>query len=95
MGKRQHQKDKMYLTYTEWTELYGGKKFESAENEYIKFKRLPYECCCITMATFDVPYSDLEGNIFDLEPLIAFLQTFKVNPVTGKFSRFSYLSTLK
>lgn len=26
MGKKQHQKDKMYLTYTEWGEFYGGKK---------------------------------------------------------------------
>jgi peptidyl-prolyl cis-trans isomerase-like protein 2 len=26
MGKKQHQKDKMYLTYTEWSLFYGGKK---------------------------------------------------------------------
>lgn len=26
MGKKQHQKDKMYLTYTEWGTLFGGKK---------------------------------------------------------------------
>ncbi|XP_022693536.1 DNA polymerase V-like isoform X1 [Varroa jacobsoni] len=26
MGKKQHQKDKMYLTTTEWSTLYGGKK---------------------------------------------------------------------
>lgn len=26
MGKKQHQKDKMYLTYTEWGQFYGGKK---------------------------------------------------------------------
>ncbi|CAD7014882.1 unnamed protein product [Ceratitis capitata] len=58
MGKRQHQKDKMYLTYTEWSELYGGKKVESAENEHIKFKRLPYDHCCITMVPFDTPYSE-------------------------------------
>uniref|UniRef100_A0A1I8P751 RING-type E3 ubiquitin-protein ligase PPIL2 n=1 Tax=Stomoxys calcitrans TaxID=35570 RepID=A0A1I8P751_STOCA len=84
MGKRQHQKDKMYLTYTEWTEFYGGKKFESAENEHIKFKRLPYDCCCITLVPFDIPYSDLEGNIFELEAIHNFIAKFKLNPVTGK-----------
>ncbi|XP_004537508.1 peptidyl-prolyl cis-trans isomerase-like 2 [Ceratitis capitata] len=84
MGKRQHQKDKMYLTYTEWSELYGGKKVESAENEHIKFKRLPYDHCCITMVPFDTPYSDLDGNVFSFEAIHAFIKTFKVNPITGK-----------
>ncbi|XP_014085834.2 RING-type E3 ubiquitin-protein ligase PPIL2 [Bactrocera oleae] len=84
MGKRQHQKDKMYLTYTEWSELYGGKKVESAENEHIKFKRLPFDHCCITMVPFDTPYCDVEGNVFSLEAIHAFIKTFKVNPITGK-----------
>uniref|UniRef100_A0AAQ5YMK0 Uncharacterized protein n=1 Tax=Amphiprion ocellaris TaxID=80972 RepID=A0AAQ5YMK0_AMPOC len=26
MGKRQHQKDKMYITCTEYTHFYGGKR---------------------------------------------------------------------
>uniref|UniRef100_A0A493TDM2 Uncharacterized protein n=1 Tax=Anas platyrhynchos platyrhynchos TaxID=8840 RepID=A0A493TDM2_ANAPP len=26
MGKRQHQKDKMYITCAEYTQFYGGKK---------------------------------------------------------------------
>ncbi|ALC42528.1 CG7747 [Drosophila busckii] len=84
MGKRQHQKDKMYLTYTEWSEFYGGKKVESLENEHIKFKRLPFEHCCITMAPFEMPYSDLEGNVFEYEAILRFLKAFKVNPITGK-----------
>ncbi|KAI8118107.1 hypothetical protein FF38_05791 [Lucilia cuprina] len=84
MGKRQHQKDKMYLTYTEWSELYGGKKYESAENEHIKFKRLPFDCCCISLVPFETPYCDLEGNVFELEAIHNFLKKFKVNPVTGK-----------
>ena len=72
------------MTYTEWSELYGGKKYESAENEHIKFKRLPYDCCCITLVPFEVPYADLEGNVFELEAIHNFLKKFKVNPVTGK-----------
>uniref|UniRef100_A0A1A9X4W7 RING-type E3 ubiquitin-protein ligase PPIL2 n=1 Tax=Glossina brevipalpis TaxID=37001 RepID=A0A1A9X4W7_9MUSC len=84
MGKRQHQKDKMYLTYTEWSQLYGGKKFESAENEHIKFKRLPFDHCCITLKPFEFPYCDLQGNIFELEAIHNFLKKFKINPITGK-----------
>ncbi|XP_073812341.1 RING-type E3 ubiquitin-protein ligase PPIL2 [Musca autumnalis] len=84
MGKRQHQKDKMYLTYTEWSELYGGKKFESAENEHVKFKRLPYDCCCITLVPFEIPYCDEEGNVFELQAIHDFIKKFKLNPVTGK-----------
>ncbi|KAJ3642264.1 hypothetical protein Zmor_025065 [Zophobas morio] len=84
MGKRQHQKDKMYLTYTEWTTLYGGKKsgYTTAEEDH--FKRLPFDHCCLSLQPFEIPYCDLDGNIFDLEPLLPFLKKFKINPVTGK-----------
>lgn len=73
-----------YLTYTEWSQFYGGKKVESSENEHIKFKRLPYDCCSITMIPFETPYCDLDGNVFELEAIIDFLKTFKMNPITGK-----------
>uniref|UniRef100_A0A1B0BS11 RING-type E3 ubiquitin-protein ligase PPIL2 n=1 Tax=Glossina palpalis gambiensis TaxID=67801 RepID=A0A1B0BS11_9MUSC len=95
MGKRQHQKDKMYLTYTEWTELYGGKKFESAENEHIKFKRLPFDHCCITLKPFKLPYCDGEGNIFELEAVHNFIKKFKINPITGKPTDMKTLIKLK
>lgn len=73
-----------YLTYTEWGQYYGGKKTESTENEHIKFKRLPYDCCAITLRPFDIPYSDVDGNVFELSAIIDFLKAFKLNPVTGK-----------
>jgi len=73
-----------YLTYTEWSELYGGKKVESAENDHVKFKRLPFEHCCITMAPFEMPYCDLQGNVFEYEAILKFLKTFKVNPINGQ-----------
>ncbi|KAK4876281.1 hypothetical protein RN001_012703 [Aquatica leii] len=83
MGKRQHQKDKMYLTYTEWTTLYGGKK-PGPSTDDLSFKRLPYDHCCLSLQPFEDPYSDDDGNIFDLQALLPFLKKFKVNPVTGK-----------
>ncbi|EFA10186.1 RING-type E3 ubiquitin-protein ligase PPIL2 [Tribolium castaneum] len=94
MGKRQHQKDKMYLTYTEWTTLYGGKKsgYTTAEEDY--FKRLPFDHCCLSLQPWEIPYCDLDGNIFDLEPLLPFLKKFKINPVTGKPLDFKSLVQL-
>lgn len=84
MGKRQHQKDKMYLTYTEWTTLYGGKRSGTTTEEDTSFKRLPFDHCCICLQPFDDPYCDSDGNIFELQAIIDFLKKFKVNPVTGK-----------
>lgn len=84
MGKRQHQKDKMYLTCTEWTTLYGGKKSGTLSKEEQNFKRLPFDHCCLSLQPYEVPFSDLDGNIFDLDALIPFLKKYKINPVTGK-----------
>lgn len=81
MGKRQHQKDKMYLTYTEWTTLYGGKKEGPEKSD---FRRLPYNHCCVSLQPFENPYCDKDGNIFELEPLLEYLKKFKTNPVDGK-----------
>ncbi|XP_062561541.1 RING-type E3 ubiquitin-protein ligase PPIL2 [Armigeres subalbatus] len=83
MGKKQHQKDKMYLTYTEWSEFYGGHKAGSVENEQIKFKRLPFDHCCLSLVPFEHPYCDKDGNVFELQAIIDFVKHFKINPVTG------------
>lgn len=83
MGKRQHQKDKMYLTYTEW-KSYGGYKATNADEEGVKFKRLPFDHCSLTMVPFEHPYCDPDGNIFELQAIMDFLQHFKVSPITGK-----------
>ncbi|XP_028336003.1 RING-type E3 ubiquitin-protein ligase PPIL2 isoform X3 [Physeter macrocephalus] len=42
MGKRQHQKDKMYITCAEYTHFYGGKKPDIAQTD---FRRLPFDHC--------------------------------------------------
>ncbi|CAG9764536.1 unnamed protein product [Ceutorhynchus assimilis] len=84
MGKRQHQKDKMYITYTEWTTLYGGKKTGIQSKEEQNFRRLPFDHCCLSLLPYETPFCDLDGNIFDLDPLIPFLKKYKINPVTGK-----------
>ncbi|KZC06381.1 PREDICTED: peptidyl-prolyl cis-trans isomerase-like 2 [Dufourea novaeangliae] len=85
MGKRQHQKDKMYLTYTEWSTLYGGKRAGTVgETEDTTFRRLPYDHCCLTLQPFEHSYCDPQGNIFELEAILEYVKRFKHNPVTGK-----------
>lgn len=74
-----------YLTYTEWTTLYGGKRpgpLESSEDT--TFRRLPYDHCCLSLKPFEHPYCDVQGHIFELEPLLEYVKRFKHNPVTGK-----------
>jgi len=74
-----------YLTSTEWVTLYGGKAAgPSSSADELKFRRLPFDFCCLTLQPVDTPYSDQDGNIFELEPIIAFIKKFKKNPVTGK-----------
>ncbi|CAH8604980.1 unnamed protein product [Dicrocoelium dendriticum] len=64
MGKKQHQKDKLYVTCTEWSTLYGGKR---AAEDKRRFRRLPFHCCSITFQPFKNPYCTKEGIIFDLD----------------------------
>ncbi|XP_050702213.1 RING-type E3 ubiquitin-protein ligase PPIL2-like [Eriocheir sinensis] len=84
MGKRQHQKDKMYLTSTEWSTLYGGYKASSHTGAKAEFRRLPLTHCALSLQPFTHPYIDPQGNVYDLEAILPFLKKFKVNPVTGE-----------
>ncbi|KAF8568469.1 hypothetical protein P879_07866 [Paragonimus westermani] len=91
MGKKQHQKDKLYLTCTEWSTLYGGKR---ATEDRRRFKRLPFHCCSITFQPFKTPYCTKEGIIFDLENVLPFVRKHGLNPVTGKKMKASELIKL-
>ncbi|KRZ97823.1 Peptidyl-prolyl cis-trans isomerase 4 [Trichinella sp. T8] len=84
MGKKQHQKDKMYLTTTEWKELYGGHKDTKIfQASLAKFQRLPFGHCCVSLQPCDVPYCCLDGYIFDLIHILPFVRKFGKHPVTG------------
>ncbi|VDQ02276.1 unnamed protein product [Trichobilharzia regenti] len=91
MGKKQHQKDKLYITCTEWSTLYGGKRAVESGRQ---FKRLPFHCCSITFQPFRNPYCTKEGIIFDLENILPFLKKHGINPVTGKKMKMSELIKL-
>lgn len=84
MGKKQHQKDKLYLTNTEWKYEWGGYKGTQNTGENSKFRRLPYDCCSISLQPFENPLCTKEGVIFDLMSIIPFLRKYGVSPVDGE-----------
>ncbi|XP_076346199.1 RING-type E3 ubiquitin-protein ligase PPIL2 isoform X1 [Tachypleus tridentatus] len=84
MGKKQHQKDKMYLTCTEWSTFYGGKKSGPDLGEKAEFRRLPFDHCALSFQPFEHPLCTPEGIIYDLMNIIPFLKKFGVDPATGK-----------
>ncbi|KAK8653650.1 hypothetical protein V6N13_127641 [Hibiscus sabdariffa] len=57
MGKKQHIKDRMFITKTEWaTECC----------TCTPFKRLPFYCCALTFTPSELPVCTKDGNFFDL-----------------------------
>lgn len=85
MGKKQHQKDKLYLTTTEWKETYGGHKDDTGTRlQRAVFKRLPFTHCALSLLPFEDPVCTPDGIIFDLTHIVPYLKKHGVNPVTGK-----------
>ena len=94
MGKKQHQKDKLYITHTEWREEWCGKKRDAERDARAKFRRLPFSNCALSMQPFENPYCTKEGVVFDLLNIMPFLKKHGVNPVTGDPLTFKELIKL-
>ncbi|CAJ0605830.1 unnamed protein product [Cylicocyclus nassatus] len=84
MGKKQHQKDKLYLTTTEWKEIGGHKDDTGTRLQRAQFKRLPLTHCALSLLPFEDPVCTRSGEIFDLTYIIPYLKKNGVNPCTGK-----------
>ncbi len=98
MGKKQHQKDKLYLTATEWATEWGGKKAAGrgvCAKDLKDFRRLPFDHCSLSLQPYEAPYADDEGNVFDLPHIVPYIKKFRANPVTGKKLEASMLTKLK
>ncbi|GMY11908.1 peptidyl-prolyl cis-trans isomerase CYP65 [Fagus crenata] len=80
MGKKQHSKDRMYITKTEWATEWGGAK--SKENR-TPFKRLPFYCCGVTFTPFEDPVCTADGYVFDIMNIMPYIRKYGKNPVTG------------
>ena len=83
-----------YLTASEWSTLYGGKKTQSLDPDMKDFRRLPFDHCALSLQPYENAYCDEDGNIFDLIHILPFLKKFKANPVTGKALTASQLTKL-
>uniref|UniRef100_W5M1R2 RING-type E3 ubiquitin-protein ligase PPIL2 n=1 Tax=Lepisosteus oculatus TaxID=7918 RepID=W5M1R2_LEPOC len=81
MGKRQHQKDKMYITCSEYTHFYGGKRAGDLE---ANFRRLPFDHCSLSLQPFEYPMCTPEGHVFDLLSIVPWIKKFGTNPITGE-----------
>ncbi|GAV83516.1 Pro_isomerase domain-containing protein/Rtf2 domain-containing protein [Cephalotus follicularis] len=79
MGKKQHSKDRMFITKTEWATEWGGAKKEI----HTPFKRLPFYCCALTFTPFEVPVCTIDGSVFNIMSIIPYIRKYGKNPVTG------------
>lgn len=84
MGKKQHQKDKLYLTTNEWKYEWGGFKGTQNSGENSKFRRLPFFCCSLSLQPFENPLCTSEGVMYDLMNIVPFLKKYGINPATGE-----------
>ncbi|OAY35588.1 peptidyl-prolyl cis-trans isomerase CYP65 [Manihot esculenta] len=79
MGKKQHSKDRMFITKTEWATEWGGAK----SKEVVRFKRLPFYCCALTFTPFEYPVGTADGSVFDLMNITPYIRKYGKHPVTG------------
>ncbi|KAI0985013.1 hypothetical protein GJ496_001092 [Pomphorhynchus laevis] len=85
MGKKQHQKDKLYLTSSEWRDFYGGNKRKlSADNATSgTYVRLPFFCCSITFQPIENPCCTTDGAICEKQNILNFIAKYGRHPITG------------
>ncbi|KAL7675595.1 hypothetical protein ACOME3_001861 [Neoechinorhynchus agilis] len=83
MGKKQHQKDKLYLTCTEWREVYGGR---TPVNPKKPRSHLPFFVCSLTFKPFKEAAAiyGTDGHVFDRESVRSFITNYKRNPINGE-----------
>eukprot|EP00471_Norrisiella_sphaerica_P006896 CAMPEP_0184484180 /NCGR_PEP_ID=MMETSP0113_2-20130426/5897_1 /TAXON_ID=91329 /ORGANISM="Norrisiella sphaerica, Strain BC52" /LENGTH=526 /DNA_ID=CAMNT_0026865037 /DNA_START=28 /DNA_END=1608 /DNA_ORIENTATION=+ len=91
MGKRQHQGDKMYIRPSEWKYEFGGK---TAAKGRKAFKRLPFDCCALSLRPFENPVATPEGVVFDLVNIVPYIKKHKKNPVNGEPLKLKQLKKL-
>lgn len=80
MGKKQHSKDRMFITKTEWATEWGGAK---SKQLHAPFKRLPFYCCALTFTPFETPVCTEDGSVFETMHIIPYVRKYGKNPVTG------------
>jgi peptidyl-prolyl cis-trans isomerase-like 2 len=85
MGRnKSKQKDRAYITASEWKDEWGGKSVGSHGKNH-GFKRLPFNCCAITFTPVDVQNAVVtdDGTVMDIMNAVPYVQKFKKHPVLG------------
>ncbi|KAF8410229.1 hypothetical protein HHK36_002752 [Tetracentron sinense] len=93
MGKKQHSKDRMFITKTEWATEWGGAKSKELGTP---FKRLPFYCCSyvalsqtliklysLTFTPFEEAVCTIDGSLFDIMNITPYIKKYGKHPVTG------------
>ena len=80
--KKRHAQDKLYVTQSQMAkwEGYGGHKRARKQD----FKRLPFDCCSLSLRPTTKPMITKQGHVFDFINVIPWLKKFKSNPITGE-----------
>uniref|UniRef100_A0A3P8ZXL2 RING-type E3 ubiquitin transferase n=1 Tax=Esox lucius TaxID=8010 RepID=A0A3P8ZXL2_ESOLU len=77
MGKRQHQKDKMYVLIISYCVLV----FQIPQGN---FRRLPFDHCSLSLQPFEYPMCTPDGIVFDLLSIVPWIKKFGTNPISGE-----------
>ena len=109
MGKRQHQKDKLYLTRAEVKEAAGEKKVYLEMSWLLPFlfhlififcrqsnDILPFYCCCLSFNPFKESVCSPDGFVFDIKNIVPYIKKNHINPCTGIFPnsrKWMFIST--
>ncbi|XP_068656536.1 peptidyl-prolyl cis-trans isomerase CYP65-like [Aristolochia californica] len=80
MGKKQHSKDRMFITKMEWATEWGGAKQKDVSSP---FKRLPFYCCALTFTPFEDAVCTSDGSVFDIMNILPYINKYGKHPVTG------------
>ncbi|XP_068654233.1 peptidyl-prolyl cis-trans isomerase CYP65-like [Aristolochia californica] len=80
MGKKQHSKDRMFITKTEWATEWGGAKQKDVSTP---FKRLPFYCCTLIFTPFEDAVCTSDGSVFDIMNILPYIKKYGKHPVTG------------
>lgn len=91
MGKKQHSKDRMFITKTEWATEWGGAKSKEVRTP---FKRLPFYCCALTFTPFEDPVCTVDGSVFEIMSITPYIRKYGKHPVTGTLLKLEDLIPL-
>ncbi|CAA6662985.1 unnamed protein product [Spirodela intermedia] len=81
MGKKQHSKDRMFITKTEWATEWGGAK---SKESAAPFKRLPFYCCSFNhVHSVRDPVCTADGFVFDVLNIIPYIRKYGKHPITA------------